>query len=220
MTVMDSNRLVNDYLEGLDRAAQSLPAERREELLADVRSHIAESGATTEADVRNVLERLGTPEEIVAGYEDTQGPPPPPAESRLRFHEYAALALLPFGGFLFIVGWFFGVMLLWTSNRWRIGEKVLGTLVLPFGYLSLVIIGMLPGQTCSEVSTSTPTRVGGPNPAGDPEVIESCSGFAIPAWIGIPLLVVLLIAPVVMVAFLAYRAAPNRARRSTASALG
>lgn len=94
MTVMDPNRLVDDYIESLARAARSLPAGRREELLADVRSHVAESGATTEAEVRNVLERLGSAEEILAEYEDVPGTPPR-VEPRLRIQEYAALVLLP-----------------------------------------------------------------------------------------------------------------------------
>jgi hypothetical protein len=198
MTVMDPNWLVDDYIDGLARAAQSLPAERREELLADVRSHVAESGATTEAEVRNVLERLGSAEEILAAYEDAPSTPPR-AEPRLRFQEYAALVLLPLGGFLFIVGWLVGVALLWASNRWRTGEKWLGTLFPPFGYLSFAIAGLLPGQTCGTATDAS----GG--------VTESCTGFALPIWIGIPLFAILVIAPIVTVALLASRAAPNRA---------
>ena len=197
MTVMDPNRLVDDYIDGLARAAQSLPAERREELLADVRSHVAESGATTEAEVRNVLERLGSAEEILAAYEDAPGPPPR-VEPRLRFQEYAALVLLPLGGFLFIIGWLVGVALLWASNRWRTGEKWLGTLFPPFGYLSLVVVGLLPGQTCGTATD------------GSGGVTESCTGFALPIWIGIPLFAILVIGPIATVALLASRAAPNR----------
>ena len=200
MTVMDPNRLVDHYIDGLARAAQSLPAVRREELLADVRSHVAESGATTEAEVRNVLERLGSAEEILAEYEDAPGAPPPRAEPRLRFQEYAVLVLLPLGGFLFIVGWLVGVALLWTSDRWRTGEKLLGTLFPPFGYLSFAIAGLLPGQTCATVSD------------GSGGVTESCTGFALPIWVTVPLFVLLLLAPVVTVAVLASRAAPSRAK--------
>ena len=198
MTVMDPNRLVDDYIDGLARAAQSLPAARREELLGDVRSHVAESGATTEAEVRNVLERLGSAEEILAEYEDAPVASPR-AEPRLRFQEYAVLVLLPLGGFLFIVGWLVGVALLWTSDRWRTGEKLLGTVFPPFGYLSFAIAGLLPGQTCGTVSD------------GSGGVTESCTGFALPVWVGVPLFVLVLIAPVVTVAVLASRAAPNRA---------
>lgn len=198
MTVMDPNRLVDDYIDGLARAAQSLPAARREELLDDVRSHVAESGATTEAEVRNVLERLGSAEEILAEYEDAPGPPPR-AEPRLRFQEYAVLVLLPLGGFLFIVGWLVGVALLWASDRWRTGEKLLATVFPPFGYLSFAIAGLLPGQTCGTATD------------GSGRVTESCTGFALPIWAGVPLFVLLLIAPVVTVAVLASRAAPNRA---------
>lgn len=198
MTVMDSDRLVNDYIERLARAARSLPEERREELLADVRSHVAESGATTDVEVRNVLERLGSVEEILAGYEEAQTSRPL-TEPRLRLQEYAVLLLLPFGGFLFMVGWLVGVTLLWTSDRWRKGEKILGTLLLPFGYLSLAVAGMYPGQTCARVVD------------GSGEVIDTCTGVGLPIWIGIPLLVLLAIAPLVSIAALAKRAAPNRA---------
>lgn len=198
MTVMDPNRLVDDYIESLARAARSLPAGRREELLADVRSHVAESGATTEAEVRNVLERLGSAEEILAEYEDVPGTPPR-VEPRLRIQEYAALVLLPLGGFLFIVGWLVGVVLLWTSDRWRTSEKLLGTFFPPFGYLALIILGMLPGQICTGVSD------------GSGGVTESCTGAALPIWIGMPLFALLAIAPIATVAVLAHRAAPNRA---------
>ena len=196
MNLMDSDGLVNDYLEALARAAQSLPAQRREELLADVRSHVAESGATTEVEVRNVLERLGSPEEILAAYEEA---PPTRPEPRLRLREYAALVLLPFGGFLFVVGWLVGVVLLWTSDRWRTGEKLLGTLSLPLGYLSLVILALLPGRSCAGISDATGT------------VVESCSGVGLPGWVGVPLLVLLAVAPLVSIAVLAKRAAPDRA---------
>lgn len=195
---MNSDRLVNDYIERLARAARSLPEERREELLADVRSHVAESGATTDVEVRNVLERLGSVEEILAEIDEGRASVPR-VEPRLTLREYAVLLLLPFGGFVYIVGWLVGVTLLWTSDRWRTGEKILGTLLLPFGYLPLALAGMLPGRACGTVV------------AQSGKVIETCEDVGLPSWIGIPLLVLLAIAPLVSITVLARRAAPHRA---------
>jgi hypothetical protein len=58
---------------------------------------------------------------------------------RNRAREVVALLLLLFGG-LVIFGWFIGVYLLWTSDRWKIGEKLLGTLVWPFGFIGAITI--------------------------------------------------------------------------------
>lgn len=69
--------LVADYLARLEAEARVLPEDRRAELVAEVRGHIdaalAEAGGTDESAVRNVLERLGPPSEIVV----EAGPPDP-----------------------------------------------------------------------------------------------------------------------------------------------
>jgi len=82
---MTSQQLVDGYLVRLERAAAVLLAARRVELVAEVREHIEAALETTgdgdEMAVRNVLERLGSPEEIVAaeldgarGQEPAAGP--------------------------------------------------------------------------------------------------------------------------------------------------
>jgi hypothetical protein len=48
--------------------------------------------------------------------------------------------LLTAGSFVPVVGWLVGVVLLWTSTLWRLREKLLGTLVVPFG-LGLALFG-------------------------------------------------------------------------------
>ena len=80
-----TDHLVAAYLAQVERAAGRLPAGRREELLGDLREHIeisrAESGATTEAEIRTILERLGDPESIVAAADtQTDMPRVPPAQ--------------------------------------------------------------------------------------------------------------------------------------------
>ena len=70
--------LVDDYLRRLDAAASALPAHRREELISEIRDHLEEglrqAPASDEAAVRNLLERLGPPEEIVSAATDAAPP--------------------------------------------------------------------------------------------------------------------------------------------------
>ena len=70
MTTSHTNEIVAAYLRRLEQAADSLPRSRRAELVAEIREHIddalLEAGAADEVAVRNVLERLGPPEEIAA----------------------------------------------------------------------------------------------------------------------------------------------------------
>ena len=70
--------LVDDYLRRLDAAASALPAHRREELVSEIGDHLQEglrqAPAGDEAAVRNMLERLGPPEEIVSAATDPAAP--------------------------------------------------------------------------------------------------------------------------------------------------
>lgn len=70
--------LADDYLRRLDAAASALPAHRRDELITEIREHpqeaLRQAPASDEAAVRNMLERLGPPEEIVAAATDSAPP--------------------------------------------------------------------------------------------------------------------------------------------------
>lgn len=65
-----SERIVADYLDRLYERGRDLTRTQIEELMGDVREHVAaavlEAGRDDEATVRTVLDRLGTPDEIVA----------------------------------------------------------------------------------------------------------------------------------------------------------
>ena len=73
--------LAEDYLARLDRAAQTLPPQDRDELLAELRSHLQTGLApgATDADVLNFLAELGSPEDIVAAAEPERSTPLPAA---------------------------------------------------------------------------------------------------------------------------------------------
>lgn len=126
--------LVEDYLGRLERAAWSLPEERRQDLLEGIGEHIASAragGADDEQGVRELLRRLGSPEEIVAeavGEEPAAG-----ARPASLAREGWAVGLMTGGSLLPFLGWVAGVGLMWSSARWTVREKLLGTLVLPFG---------------------------------------------------------------------------------------
>jgi hypothetical protein len=70
--------LADDYLRRLDAAASALPPHRREELVSEIRDHLQEAlrqaPASDETAVRNMLERLGPPEEIAAAATDATPP--------------------------------------------------------------------------------------------------------------------------------------------------
>jgi len=69
MAVSLDHPAVAEYLRRLDQAAARLPAGRRGELIEEIRGHVSEALAAIgddEAAVRGVLDRLGSPEEIVA----------------------------------------------------------------------------------------------------------------------------------------------------------
>jgi len=131
---MVGERTIEDYLKRLDRSMRDLPADRRRELVSEIREHInqtvAASGADrTEADVRNALERLGEPEDIADEARERLGVKPAHPSSG----DTAAIILLLFGGFLFGIGWIVGVVLLWLSDVWSVRDKIMGTLIVPGG---------------------------------------------------------------------------------------
>ncbi|MGW4652671.1 HAAS signaling domain-containing protein [Kitasatospora sp. NPDC004289] len=80
--------LVREHLDAVARLTATLPAERRRELLADLREHVevalAEASEGDEAAARQVLERLGTPRQIADAALAEEGQARPVAEGGRR----------------------------------------------------------------------------------------------------------------------------------------
>jgi hypothetical protein len=149
MTTETLPGLAEAYLERLEKAASHLPRARRRELVDDIEAHITEAlgPEPTEADVRDVLARLGAPEDIVAA----EQPPPEGALHRRGPREWAALFMLLFGGLIFaaigamfienrgvlvvpaVAGWLVGLALLLSSPAWTPRDKWVGALLWPGG---------------------------------------------------------------------------------------
>jgi len=125
-----TDELVSDYLRSLERESAALPALDREELLDQIRSHIeaarSDPRAAEAAYLREVLEDLGTPAEIVAAARVESGLPAfdAPARNRGTGRERLAVWLLAIGWLLIGIGWLVGLALAWTSNRWDTREKI------------------------------------------------------------------------------------------------
>ncbi len=157
---METDALIRDYLARLETAAARLPAGRRAELVADVREHITAALATSdspdEATVRNVLERLGSPEEIVAAESEASGERTEPAAMTIGGEgavaaarpgmgalEVVALLLVTVGAFVLpIIGPAIGIGLVWLSRAWSTRLKLVVTAIV-LVVLILPIVGLM-----------------------------------------------------------------------------
>jgi hypothetical protein len=164
---VDAEALVHDYLGRLNAAAESLPLSRRAELAGEVRQHIemalAEAGVRDEVTVRNVLDRLGRPDEIVDAERGSDGPPPgwtlqvpgsPAGRSGWGGTEISAILLLTLGAvFLPIIGPLVGLILVWASTQWTTRQKTIATAI-------VVVVTMLPIILVLGVGTSSAVTSG------------------------------------------------------------
>ena len=150
---------VKAYMAELERALRDLPRDRRTEVTRDIRAHIDGALAGSDASpalVATVLDSLGTPQEIAdASYAEM-----PPARRQLAGRDIAAVVLLLVGGLIVpFVGWFVGVILLWTSDTWRVRDKWIGTVLVPGGlFTPLVGAGLAAfvpvGSACQPATTT------------------------------------------------------------------
>jgi hypothetical protein len=146
--------LAEDYLARLDRAAQALPAPDRDELLAELRSHLqtALAPGATDADVLNLLRELGSPDDIIAAAQPERSIPltalSRPASPWGALEVIAVLALTVGTFVLPVVGPLVGIVLVWGSTRWTRREKGIATaltalpvIVLALGAAMLIAVG-------------------------------------------------------------------------------
>jgi hypothetical protein len=217
----DDDQLVEDYLAQLRAEALVLPDDRRDELVEEITAHIAEARQSDGSPmaVRNILDRLGDPADIVRAAADT--PPGSPAWSgapgsvaghpvaaaalpgRPGALELAAVLFLLLGGIVIpFLGWVIGVVLLWLSPRWTTRDKLLGTLVWPGGLLApalLLVAGAAAGLLATSVTACTGDPVVAPVGSAQQNVHQAAThcttsgGVGLSPWLIITLSLVLLI---------------------------
>jgi hypothetical protein len=200
MTTSTLHPRAEEYLRRLERAARTLPSDRRRELVSEIDAHLAEAIGPDATDVEalEVIERLGPPGEIVEADLPLRTRP----EDRRTWREWTAVILLPLGGFLLGVGWIVGLIFLWSSRAWTTREKWIGTLVIPggiaTGLVAFLALGLAAGSKCVSTSYSRSSAV-----------TTHCSGGAGTDVVVllILMLVVLVVAPLASAVYLARRAA-------------
>jgi hypothetical protein len=166
---VDTEALERDYLGRLEAAAWPLSPDRRAELVDEVREHIetalARAGRRDEVTVRNVLERLGPPEQIAAAEAGPRKPgapvvtiAPPGRYSWIGATEIIALLLFTVGAIVLpIVGPLIGLVFMWVSGEWTTRDKAIGTaIVLVLLALPIVLLLVATAATASSPMVVTP----------------------------------------------------------------
>ena len=160
MDTMETDRLIDDYLRRLEHAAAHMQRARRTELVAEIRGHIEtalrEEQSAGEAAVRNVLDRLGPPEEIVEAAE----PPSPPDDKRAGVLEIVALLAL----IVPAIGWLVGTVLVFASRAWSRRDKFIGAILL-FLPIAVLSLGMVAAGPSGSEESAPPG--GDPRPVGE-----------------------------------------------------
>lgn len=115
----------------------------------------------------------------------------------MRRYDAVTVFLLLAGGVIVpVAGWVAGAVMLLASRRWTLRDKLAGLLVWPGGLaIAVGLIVFAPTRQCVYVDDSAGHRHGG-----------QCTGTAISAWLGVPLLVLAIAGPLVTAVHLARRA--------------
>ncbi len=198
MTTETLHPLAAEFLQRLRRAGRRLPPGRLRELLAEIEGHLSEAidPSASDAQALTVLDKLGEPEAIIAA----ETPHPDELPNRRGTKEWAAIILLLFGGFIFGFGWFAGLILLWSSRAWTTRDKWIGTLVVPGGLATSVVIGL--------IAIGAPTKRFCYGIAGGVQHCTNASGQSTPSNIlGVAVFALLVLAPIATSVYLARRAA-------------
>lgn len=162
MLMQSTNQeLIADYLTAVRDATRSLPAGKRETIIGDLESHIEQAlpADAGEAQVRTVLDRLGSPESIAteAGADEA---PFSAKKGPSRVKEIIGLVGLSVGSlFIPIIGWVVGIVLVWMSPVWSKVQKTTATLVWPGGWFVMLLLPLMT------VRSSAPFEEGASNGA-------------------------------------------------------
>ena len=193
--------LVERYLRDLRQALHDMPRRQRDELVAEIASHIEQTlpEGASDAEVMTALDRLGDPDQIAGAERERLGIDEPSS----GWLEWLAIPLLLIGGVVIpVLGWLVGVVFLWLSRCWTVRDKLLATLLVPGGLLPALYLSL----SAATVETCSSSPAGGTTcTSTGPGTIERI------AWI--VLLVFLAIAPIYTAVRLGRRLPPAGRRR-------
>ncbi len=203
MTTVDS--LFQAYLRRIEELSSSLSSGQRTELIRNIGEHLREAAASGHAadtaSARLVLERLGPPEMIVEAAAEDEGYGRVGTIRRpLITPGTKAFLLLTVGSFIPLVGWAWGVALVWGSDRWRQRDKWIALLVIPGGPLAaLVVAGWMASLTVMVCGSGTS---GGTDGLGGRPVTPAlhnpvtCSQPTLLPWVGLVVTIIVIAASI------------------------
>lgn len=159
MSQQTADAIQANYLKDIARELADLPRAQRDDLLDQIRQHLLEarrlSDPTSDLVVLNAIERLGDANDLAADARERLGAIRGPR--RIGAREWITLGMLSIGGILLpLIGWLVGISLLWSSTKWSVRERIIGSLAPPGGggmYLFLLVevsrLFAAPGTVCS-----------------------------------------------------------------------
>ncbi|MFI0230809.1 hypothetical protein [Streptomyces sp. NPDC017086] len=112
--------------------------------------------------------------------------------SRTRWQQWEPLVivlLVEVGAFLFAVGWLTGILMLWTSRQWCTRDKIVGTFLVPGGFVPAAVLTFWTERCTAAINVS-----------GIAE--ERCGHISTTPWVDMLTLVVLWVAPLGSMAWL------------------
>jgi len=175
-THTDLHPLAQGYVSRLADAARVLDPVQAAELVTDISDHLHEAllPGASEAEVRTVLDRLGTPQELVVAAGGPEATATPATKGGLGAVEILALVgfvaaeLVCFIFPLAVLLWIAAIALLAVSRVWSGREKALGAVALATGlpvffagvFMTLSVSAGTSGSCSSEsvVTTTDATR--------------------------------------------------------------
>ncbi|MFF8235045.1 hypothetical protein [Streptomyces caelestis] len=115
------------------------------------------------------------------------------SRQRQGWTELTTVLLVQLGAFLFAVGWLVGVLLLWTSDRWRLRDKVIGTVLIPGGLAVPIFLTFSPERCTTVIDGGIVTA-------------EQCGHISYVPWLDTTLLILLWVASLVSAGWLIHSA--------------
>lgn len=131
-------------LRSFENAIKVVPIERRELLMKDVCEEVDRLRASRQSVDAKEVER--SIEELMEKVVVSAGMDAPPPTGKVTLREWLTPGLLLLGGFIVIVGWVIGIVFLWSSPKWTKWDKVLATMIWPFGYFGVIVVYGLAGS--------------------------------------------------------------------------
>ena len=145
MTV-GASQILDEYLGALEGELRDLPPADRAEIVLEVKAHFEDARREltdpTEAQLRNIVERLGPPAEIAAEARERLGVEAPgsvpgatPVATALPRSGAGLLEILAV--VMWVIWWPIGVLLMALSSRWSRRDKAIA-LAVEFGVIAIL----------------------------------------------------------------------------------